>query len=312
MNKHLEITSPWGNLIGLAKTLIYLSIAGTLFFTPASVLATPMLGMEPQYGCSGVRSVLLFCLFETNDLAMVKNAAAIFMLVAASGIYPAIFALPAAYVAHSVSLSTSLPDGGDQIAASMLTILLAYGVLDWRKTHWDIFEPTETPRWLRSRVAISSVSLLLTRIQISVVYFFAGVEKLSADAWLDGSAIYAWTRHISFGAPEWLSPIAYYLTSLPAVTAGITWATVVLEIALGISLLLPLKIRVRYLLPAGLLLHLGIIFLLGIASFSLIMFGALLILLLPPGAAVTFRPNNGEPPLEEREPMNKPEKVLIK
>lgn len=29
-------------------------------------------------------------------------------------------------------------------------------------------------------------------------------------------------------------------------------------------------------------------------------------------AAVTFRPNNGEPPLEEREPINKPEKVLIK
>ena len=280
----IGIYPPWGNVLGLARTLIYSAIGLTLLLTPGWVLFTPLLGVEPQYGCEGIRNYTLFCSIPDSGLSFAQYISGSFMLVAAIGFYPALFAVPSAYIAFSLSLGTSLPDGGDQIASSLLILLTLNGLSDWRRSHWSPSEYLEHDQLSRVRIILGGSSLFLARLQVSIVYFFAGIEKLSSGAWADGSAIYMWIRHISFGAPEWLRPLLWHLTEVPLFSASITWATMGLEVALGVSLLLPRNVAVKLLLPAGVLFHVGILFAMGIASFAVVMVGALLILLPPPGS----------------------------
>lgn len=286
MSRYVGIQPPWGNLLGVARSFIYLSLAMTLLVSPPWVTTTPLLGVEPQYGCEDLRAVALYCLVDPSEVALAQFVSGAFMLIAAAGLLPAVFALPAAYVAFSVAFGTSLPDGGDQIAAVLLILLLPNTLLDFRISHWHVKMASHGNKWTQISVAVASMSLFIARLQISAIYFFAGVEKLSSSSWVDGSAVYAWLRHMSFGAPEWLSPVLLPLTERALISSAITWGTLVLEITLGISLLLPESIRIKLLLPVGFIFHLGIMFAMGIASFAVVMLGALIILLTSPGVCV--------------------------
>ena len=98
--------------------------------------------------------------------------------------------------------------------------------------------------------------------------------------WADGTAIYYWLQHEVYGAPDWARPAVDVLVGSPAVVTAVTWGTVALELALAAGLLADRRWW-RPLLIGGLLLHLGIGVLQGLASFSLIMVAALVLYLRP-------------------------------
>jgi hypothetical protein len=94
--------------------------------------------------------------------------------------------------------------------------------------------------------------------------------------------MYYWVRNKDFGVAHWLQPVAYWLTSQPIVVAAMTWIPLGIEVALGISLLLPLRARIP-LLCAGVGLHFLIGVMTGLWSFSIVMWGCLVFLLSPAG-----------------------------
>ena len=49
--------------------------------------------------------------------------------------------------------------------------------------------------------------LALVRIQVAAVYFHAAVGKFSVPEWVDGSVLYYWLLHPTYGAPGWLTPM---------------------------------------------------------------------------------------------------------
>jgi antimicrobial peptide system SdpB family protein len=118
------------------------------------------------------------------------------------------------------------------------------------------------------------------RLQVAAIYFHAGMAKLRVTEWADGTAMYYWLHQPTFGMNptelRWLGPV---LNAAP-VPAMIGWGTIVLELALAASLMAKLRYRM-VLLGLGFMLHFGILVFMGLTSFAVTMWGALLFLLWP-------------------------------
>jgi antimicrobial peptide system SdpB family protein len=277
---------PWTNCFGAGRSLIALASLLTLLCTNSSALFFPM-SVGPASGrCTGAGKLLLFCLGGGYDYLEVKRWSAIAVLiVVVSGWRPRTTCLPHAYVALSFFYGISTPEGGDQIAWIIAVLLIPLCLTDRRPWHWQFFEfqpdSPATPVTQISRcLAIIAVGLI--KLQVSWLYLQAGLSKFGGQAWVSGAGMYYWVRNKDFGVAHWLQPVAYWLTSQPIVVAAMTWIPLGIEVALGISLLLPLRARIP-LLCAGVGLHFLIGVMTGLWSFSIVMWGCLVFLLSPAG-----------------------------
>jgi len=105
----------------------------------------------------------------------------------------------------------------------------------------------------------------LVQIQMAVLFFYSGIEKIRGDEWWSGDAIWlAFTTNEFYNGPlVWLLARQYWL-----VTVG-TYATILIEIAYAFLIW---RRRTRpYLLAAAIFLHLGFGFGLGLVYFSFVM-----------------------------------------
>jgi antimicrobial peptide system SdpB family protein len=273
----LIANSPWTNVYGLARTLLALGTLGTLTFTSTSALFTPMLGRTTTPNCDGAATISLYCMLPSDQLELGRLLSIAVLLVVASGWRPRFTALPHWWVAFSVQASISIPDGGDQITAVLALLLLPVALTDRRRWHWAQ-APPGSDRPYAALVALAAMFLI--RLQVAGVYLHASIAKLGVTEWANGTALYYWLNDPTFGTPLWLRDFLRPVLSAGPVVAALTWGTIALEFALAVGLFLP-KRRWKPLLVGGLTLHAGIAVLMGLSSFALAMFAALILFLRP-------------------------------
>jgi antimicrobial peptide system SdpB family protein len=240
--------------------------------------------------CSGLAGLGLFCL-GGNDHLQIKQWVAIVVLAGVvSGWRPRITCLPHAYVAFSLLHSIPSPQGGDRISSIVALMLVPVCLLDRRHWHWSSYNPPRVATVRDQFCVISAfLSMALIKIQVSWLYFQSGIAKLGQPYWVDGTAMYYWSRHGRFGVPTWSRDTVYWLTSQPIFEAGMTWGPIAIEVAVGISLLLHNRLR-QIILCAAISLHFFIGLLMGLWSFSIVMWGCLIFLLIPFGQLARTSP----------------------
>jgi antimicrobial peptide system SdpB family protein len=271
--------SPWTNVYGVARTLLALATLSTLALTSTGALFAPVRDRPPAPYCDGPRSVSYFCVMPDGQLEAARWLAVALLAVVASGWRPRLTALPHWWLTVSLQVSMSIPDGGDQVATNLTLLLLPLALTDRRAWHWRAGDPGEGPR--REVAAVVALAgLLLIRLQVAGIYLHASLGKLGVTEWRDGTALHYWLNSPTFGAPGWLREPLQSALSSGFVVAGLTWGTLVLEFALALALFLPAR-RWAPLLVGGLALHAGIGTLMGLWSFSLAMFAALVLYLRP-------------------------------
>lgn len=268
---------PWSPWIAVARSMLALSMTGSLLVTPSSVLFARLNGIGVVDQCGGTASWSLFCAMPPGESPWATIITVLILVWVASGVLPAMSAVPFAFAAYGVTAAGTLVDGGDQVVLVAAVLFIPYSLCDWRLFAWQA--PRLEPGGVRTTIARSSIVVL--KVQVSIVYLVACVSKLGTEAWTEGTALYYWTRIPAFGTPNWLEGVVFAATGNPVISVLLTWGTLLLEFTLGVSLLLPMRFKVNVLLPAGFLLHGAILFVMGIASFSIAMFGALLILIIP-------------------------------
>lgn len=275
--------APWSNVYGLARTLIALGTAGTLAFSETATLFRPAVGVPEAPICDGMRQASFFCVVPSGWLEVARWVAVLVLLVVASGWRPRFTGILHWWMAISLHWSGVLTDGGDQIAGILTLLMVPLTLTDGRRWHWET--PAADAGSESSRLIARSAWVML-RAQVAVVYFHASVGKFKVPEWVDGTALYYWLLDPTIGAPDWLARLTTPLLSSPLV-ALITWAVLVLELALAYGLVLGRRSR-KVLLPLGIAFHAGIAVFHGLISFVLIMFGALLLLLRPFDEAFRF------------------------
>lgn len=270
----------WTVNLGFARTLIALAGLGTLLASSVTTLIRPAAGVEGMF-CAGPAGFSTWCLAPAASYEAIRWLSICVLAVAASGWRPRYTAIPMWWVLFSNQASLTVVDGGDQIGAVLALLLIPVSLTDGRHWHWTSADAVST----RSRpyaAMTAHVSVLVIRVQVAYIYINACLAKLSVPEWLDGSAVYYWLRDPMFGPAGALRPVAEWLTSRPVPVAAVTWGTLFLEFALGISILLPWRVQ-RALLPLGASLHLGIAITMGLWSFAFTMWAALLLMLWPNG-----------------------------
>lgn len=219
----------------------------------------------------------------SSHLQIAKWLGILILLTVAAGWRPRCTALPHWWVAFSVQVSATIPDGGDQVTALLTLLMIPVALTDNRRWHWSIprgYNSLPSTSLEGSRRLIATMTFWLIRLQVAAIYFDAFVGKLKVQEWANGTVLYYWFTDPSFGPPHWLNPLLTWLTTTPLLVAVMTWGTLILEFSLSLGLIAPRSAR-RYLLIAGIMFHSLIAVTMGLISFGLAMFGALLLYLRP-------------------------------
>ncbi|MFG3442568.1 sporulation-delaying protein SdpB family protein [Nonomuraea sp. NPDC047897] len=265
--------SPWTNVYGAARTLVAAATLTTLLASDTATLFRPAAGVPGYPHCDGLAGAGLFCVMDADVAHPVAIA---ILLLACSGWRPRLTALPHWWATVSFQASTTIPDGGDQVAAVLTLLLLPLALTDDRAWHWQ--RGDEVRDEAASLVAWSA--LLVIRVQVAGIYLQASMAKLGREEWADGTALYYWLSDPLFGVPGWAAPLLAPVLAHPLGVTLLTWGSIAVEFALVMGLVARRVVR-PYLLAAGVFLHASIAVLMGLGSFSLAMIGALVLFLRP-------------------------------
>ena len=273
-------TTPWTNVYGVARSLLALATAGTLAFNSPGTLFRPAAGLPPAPYCLGPGRISLFCLVPHDRLWLARWLGVAILLVVASGWRPRFTALFHWWIAFSLFVSATIPDGGDQATSVLTLLMLPVALTDPRRWHWQAL-PEQTPTATRHVLRLLALSaLLVIRVQVAGIYLNSSIAKLAVTEWRDGTAVYYWISQPVFGAPGWLHGILLAVAATSLGVIAMTWGTLILEFTLGIAIVMPRR-SWKYLLVAGILFHGSIALMMGLASFSIAMAGALILYLRP-------------------------------
>ncbi len=278
---------PWTNVYGLARTLIAGVTAMTLLANPTHVFFRPAAGVGTAPFCTGIRQYGLFCEAH-GHLDLARWIAIAVLVLVASGWRPRITGVLHWFVAASLQSNAIGLDGGEQVAAVLTLILVPVTLTDGRRWHWNRPENKPLTELEHTARFVALVALTLARVQVAGIYFHAAVAKVAVEQWANGTALYYWLIHPSFGAPSWFSGLVHPFIYNPVPLALLTWSVLVVEYVLSAALFFS-KDRRWIPLAMGLALHAGIMALHGLISFSTIMFAALILYLRPVENVFVFR-----------------------
>jgi len=133
----------------------------------------------------------------------------------------------------------------------------ALSVDEWRRRKRGEKSATAYPPW----------AMRVLQVQLSFVYFYAFIWKISGTMWMSGTAVYYTSRLFEF----WRFPVPYVFEHFWTIKLW-TWGTLLIEFALG-TLVWIKELRYAVLL-AGILLHIGIDYSMNIPLFGFIMASA--------------------------------------
>jgi len=270
------LTSPWTNVYGVARTVLALGTAATLITSSTETLFRPALGFPSVPACVGAGRISLFCVIPREDLALGQALAATILVIVASGWRPRFTGLPHWWISYSFAVSATIPDGGDQVTQILALLLVPVTLTDPRGWHWQT--PPRTGRPVASIIAWSA--LFVARLQVAGIYFDSSLSKLGTPEWVDGTAFYYWSTDPAFGTPWWMRGLLEPVVTSSIGVALLTWGPLALEFAIALGLVLNGRARAR-LLVLGIAFHAGIALMIGLVSFAIAMWAALILFLRP-------------------------------
>lgn len=278
----IAVKWPITNVYGLARTLVALSTLVTMLFSQQESLFRPVAGIPDYPNCMSLSGFSAFCVFPGEASITIGWYVSIaILIVAASGWRPRYVAIPHWWVAASFHLSSSIPDGGDQVAANLALLMIPIAILDSRTWHWQSAPSHATGNYMLRASLIAWAALLIIKVQVAGIYLQSSVAKLAVGEWVDGTALYYWMTDAYFGLPSWSRPIIEPVLANPIGVQALTWGPVALEFGLFLGLFARRSLR-PYFLIFGIAFHTGIAIFMGLPSFALAMFAALVLRLFVP------------------------------
>jgi antimicrobial peptide system SdpB family protein len=272
---------PWTNVYGVARTLMAGATALTLALNGTSTLFRPLAGnpASPPFCQVFLQKTDIFCLMP-HHLDVARWIAVSILLVVASGWRPRITGVLHWWVSMALQISASTVDGGDQCASVLTLLIVPITLMDDREWHWSARKPGKVGGWEEIKRLVAISTSVAVRLQVAGIYYHAAVGKLRVTEWSDGTAIYYWLTHPLFGLNKVFEPMVRPLLVSPIAVPMLTWGVIILELFLMMGIVATERVK-KILLAAGILLHSAIMLFQGLGSFSLTMFGALILFLRP-------------------------------
>lgn len=277
----------WTNTYGVARTILAIGSLITLSFNDIHMLVQP-LGpyFERDSHLNPILHTSLFALLQEH-LVLAKWIAIAILLVVASGWRPRIMGILHWWVAFSVWASSMVIDGGDQITAIITLLLIPVCLADGRKWHWTTSTSTTASTVQKHLNLLAIATLFVIRLQVAFIYFHASVGKMAVEEWMNGTALYYWSRTPLFMMPNWLEPILNPIFSNGLTLTLATWSIMAFELLLFMGLVMHKKWH-PILLATGIAFHFSIILMYGLVSFFCAMTASLILFFGPKDKGFNF------------------------
>lgn len=281
MIHRLTAVNIFTNYLGLARTILALSLLLTLLFNHPDTLFRPA-GVAPEkIPYLALHRFNLFYLLPYEYIRVLTGVAMVMLLLVIAGWHIGITAILHFWVAVSYCNAAVMIEGGDQVISNISLLLLPICLCDPRRNHWHMIDyETLSVKFAAERKLIANCFHKLIRVQVAVIYFHAAAGKMPVEQWADGTAVYYWFNNPTFGMCEWIRVILLPVLVNPYTVVLLTWGVIAFEWLLFMGISMRKKYRV-HLLVAALLFHFGIVVVHGLFSFFLAMAGALLLYLAP-------------------------------
>ncbi len=260
--------------VGTARALLAVSLLSTLFTTSDAVLFQPLVGVPAGPTCKSVTAASVWCLAPGLEVA--RGLSVLVLVAVAAGWQPRWTCVPHWYISWSFIASSHLQDGGDQVVAVLSFLLVPVALCDPRRWHW---RPSPAEKGVTAST-VTHVALWLVRLQVAFLYAEAGLAKLGQPDWANGTAMYYWASDATFGFPDVLQPLVQPVLHHPLGVVLATFGPIALEVGIAVGGLFGSTAVRHRLLAAGMVFHLAIAVLMGLASFAIAMWAALLLLML--------------------------------
>lgn len=258
------------NSISLGRSLIALSFLLTLIFNnwqdliPRDYFEKFVLNQRDIFN--------IFSYFTYDSVKILVFIAFIVFCLVISGYYPRYTCIPHAIFTYGLFKTFVILEGGDQIASNLTILLIPLLIFDRRKNSWCESYECNLPLQLY----IINTFYWLILIQVCYLYFNASVGKYVVNEWSNGTAMYYWLNHNMFGIPENLTPFFNYFLSNKYICSYATYSILILELIISFSILANSTYK-QIAFLCGVILHFGIFVLLGLPTFMLSMYGALVL-----------------------------------
>jgi len=265
--------NPLNNIYAFLRSAIAFAGLITLLFNPTQDLFVQV-DSGGSVNCYGVAAMSYYCVMPDLDVARI--AAIVLLASIVAGLLPRWTAIPHWWIAFSFQVSSNQIEGGDQIAAITTLLLIPVALQDSRWSHWS----NRDVRMNEHGRLIAHFFLTAIRLQAAIIYLASGAAKFGQEQWQDGTAMYYWLNHATFGAPEWQQVVYQPILTNATLVSVITWGVPALEIIVAMALFAgPGVRRVLFVLIA--LMHVGIAVSLGLVSFAIVMVALDALYLLP-------------------------------
>lgn len=273
-----------GSTWAVVRTAIAAAPLLTLLTNTPQTIFPSSRSLIEQGRCDGAAGMLLACVVDGGDYGWIAHLILILLFAAvASGILPVIAGPMHVYAAISYMNVIGTMDGGDHAALAFSVWALPICLVDLRLTHWHRpgGKAERQTTWTMLRSSTIAVFLFVSKLQVAFIYLQACVSKLAVAEWADGTSFYYWTVDGYLPPPSIFAPLVDWMSSVSVFVLVATYGTLVLEFALGISLLIKNVHARKVLWVTALTFHfmIGVVF--GIWSFALVMMALATLLLSP-------------------------------
>lgn len=265
-----------------ARALLAAATLSILISTPWDKLSPELAGIGRTSYCKPPLNLGLFCIDTNPHKSLATGISIAVLTLVILGFVPAISSLLHAWVAISFSVGIGLPDGGDQVAQVITVLVFVMSIDNWSWCAWypKVGSVLKSEKLSNLSSGVRWAGWVGLRLQVAYIYLDSGISKLSRDDWLNGSAMYYFVRDPSFGASGEIGNLARWFTSFDWGVAFLTWSPILMEIAIAL-LIFGRGIHRTTALTLAVLLHVGIIVVIGLWSFGCIMIASVGLAALP-------------------------------
>lgn len=225
-----------------------------------------------------------FAMFLASLILFVSCEQLILMFII-SGFYPKITGLLHWWLALSVNTGLVIVDGGAQVASVLTFLIIPLTLTDNRINHWYRIKKQKNEYFKISDYLIIQV----LKIQVAIIYFDAGISKLFAPNWTEGTALYYFINDPSLGATGTRLDLLNMLFDLPLLLVISTYFIIILELFLASSIFIKSTYLKQKLFIIGIIFHILIFLVFGIFTFVIAMFSALMLILFPVNKEINFK-----------------------
>lgn len=276
--------SPHGFQLTLARAVLALSTLLVLCFNDtATLLHRPSAEPAPS-SCEGVSAAGAFCVIPL-DFELTRLLLIALVLPALVGLLPAVSAPLHAYAAFTVAQNTVGIEGGDYLTSTFTILLCVVCITDWRLNGWR----TRANGIRSNRFVPANIIFVALQVQVAYMYIEAATVKQAHPVWSEGSALWYWAQHPSFGARPEIRDVLAGVLSNPVLLQAATWGVIVAEYVLAFAVLAARRRSARWTtLALSIALHLVFSLVLGLVTFGVSVLGAMLVISWRSGDAVPW------------------------